>query len=135
MWRWIARKDVEGMARICLKMGHFMVEVTRKDMGTAERQVYAVLATRAARLRLSSSSLPPVIASREEAAGWRHTAAMSHLILMLSVIFVVGFMLNVRSRTRSGRIVIPPLVSATLLFSACIVLILWLDISALHLLW
>jgi len=60
---------------------------------------------------------------------------MSQLILMLSVIFVVGFMLNVCSRTRSGRIVIPPLVSAMFLFSVCIVLILVLEISAVHLLW
>jgi hypothetical protein len=60
---------------------------------------------------------------------------MHTIILVLSVLWVLWYMLNVRSRARRGAIVFPPLVSANLLFLVSIVLVLLLRISALHLIW
>ena len=62
-------------------------------------------------------------------------AVMSTIVLVISVVGVLWFISNMRSHVRSGGIVLPSSVSATLLFSLCIVFILLLNISALHLLW
>ena len=62
-------------------------------------------------------------------------ATVSTIVLVISVVGVLWFMLSVRSHARRGGIVFPPAISATLLFSSCIVLVLLLRISALHLIW
>jgi hypothetical protein len=62
-------------------------------------------------------------------------AVMSTIVLVISVVGVLWFILNMRSHVRSGGIVFPFSVSATLLFSLCVVLVLLLRISALHLIW
>ena len=62
-------------------------------------------------------------------------AVLSTIVLVISVVGVLLFMLKVRSHVRSGGILFPPSIPAALLFSLCIILILLLDISALHLLW
>jgi hypothetical protein len=51
------------------------------------------------------------------------------------MLWVMWYMLHVRSRARSGGIVFPPVVSAHVLFLVCIVVVLFLRLSALHLLW
>lgn len=60
---------------------------------------------------------------------------VSTIVLVISVVGVFWFMLSVRSHARRGGIIFPPAVSATLLFLLCIVLVLLLRISALHLIW
>lgn len=60
---------------------------------------------------------------------------MSNFILIISVIWVAWTMLRVRSNMRSGGVIFPPVVAAALLFAACIVIVSWYDVSALHLLW
>ena len=62
-------------------------------------------------------------------------AIASTIVLIISVVGVLWFMTSVRSHARRGGIIFPPAVSATLLFSLCIVLVLLLRISALHLIW
>ena len=62
-------------------------------------------------------------------------AVMSTIVLVISVVGILLFILKVRSHVRSGGILFPPSISTTLLFSLCIVLILFLNISALHLIW
>lgn len=62
-------------------------------------------------------------------------ATVSTIVLVISVVGVLWFVLSVRSHARGGGIIFPPAISATLLFSLCIVLVLLLRISALHLIW
>jgi hypothetical protein len=60
---------------------------------------------------------------------------VSTIVLVISVVGVLWFMLSVRSHVRRGGIIFPPAISATLLFALCIILVLLLRISALHLIW
>ena len=62
-------------------------------------------------------------------------AVLSTIVLVVSVVGVLLFMLKVRSHVRSGGILFPPSIPATFLFSLFIILILLLNISALHLIW
>jgi hypothetical protein len=62
-------------------------------------------------------------------------AVLNTIVLVVSVVGVLLFMLKVRSHVRSGGILFPPSIPAALLFLLCIILILLLDISALHLIW
>ncbi len=62
-------------------------------------------------------------------------AVMSTIVLVISVVGVLWFIVNMRSHLRRGGIILPFSVSAMLLFSFCIVFIVLLNISALHLLW
>jgi hypothetical protein len=62
-------------------------------------------------------------------------AVLSTIVLVVSVVGVLMFMLKVRSHVRSGGILFPPSIPAALLFSLCIIFILLLNISALHLIW
>jgi len=62
-------------------------------------------------------------------------AVLSTIVLVISVVGVLSFMLKVRSHVRSGGILFPPSIPAALLFSLCIVLVVLLRISALHLIW
>jgi hypothetical protein len=62
-------------------------------------------------------------------------ALLSTIVLVMSVVGVLLFIWNMRSHIRRGGVVFPFSVSAILLFSLCIVLVVLLRISALHLIW
>ena len=62
-------------------------------------------------------------------------AAFSKFVLVAAIVWTVWRLLRIRARVRNTGIIIPPMVSATLVFAIFIILILATGLSPLHLLW
>ena len=60
---------------------------------------------------------------------------VSKLLLLAAIVWTVGRMVRIRAQVRNGGIIIPPIASATLVFTVSIIVVLATGISALHLLW
>ncbi len=62
-------------------------------------------------------------------------AIVNQLVFALAIVWTIWQILHVRTQVRNGEIVIPPLVTSTLGFALCIVVITIIGVSPLHLLW
>lgn len=60
---------------------------------------------------------------------------LGSLVLGVAILWVLRQLWRTRQRLRSGQIVVPPLFATTLVFTGCIVGVLALGASPLHLLW
>ncbi len=60
---------------------------------------------------------------------------ISHGVVALAIGWTLWQLLHVRRQVRSGAIVIPPLVAATLVFALCIVVVMLTGVPPLHLVW
>jgi hypothetical protein len=56
-------------------------------------------------------------------------------VVVLAIVWTLWHLMHVRKQLRSGAIVVPPFVAATLVFALCIVVVLLTGVSPLHLLW
>ena len=57
------------------------------------------------------------------------------VVFVLALIWVLRQMAVTRRRMRTGQVVIPPLFAATLVFLLCILVVVAIGVSPLHLLW
>jgi hypothetical protein len=62
-------------------------------------------------------------------------AIISQGILVLAMVWTLWQLVRVRRQLRSGAIVVPPLVAATLVFALGIIVVIMTGVSPLHLLW
>lgn len=60
---------------------------------------------------------------------------VSTLVLLASIAWLIAQLWTTRRKLRRGEVVMPPLFAGTLLFGLCILLVLALGRSSLHLLW
>ena len=62
-------------------------------------------------------------------------AIISQGVLVLAMVWTLWQLVRVRRQLRSGAIVVPPLVAATLVFALGIIVVIMTGVSPLHLLW
>lgn len=62
-------------------------------------------------------------------------AIISHGVFVLAIVWTLWQILHMRRQVRSGAIVVPPHVAATLIFALCIVVVMLTGVSPLHLVW
>ena len=60
---------------------------------------------------------------------------ISHGVAVLAIVWTLWQLVHVRKQLRSGAIVVPPFVTATLVFALCIVVVMLTGVSPLHLVW
>lgn len=60
---------------------------------------------------------------------------ISHGIVALAIVWTLWHLVHVRKQLRSGAIVVPPFVAATLVFALCIIVVILTGVSPLHLVW
>jgi hypothetical protein len=60
---------------------------------------------------------------------------IGHSILALSIIGVLWQFIHTRRRARNGEVIVPPFFAGLLIFSVCLVGVIVLGASRLHLLW
>ena len=56
-------------------------------------------------------------------------------VFVLAILWVLSQLLVTRRKLRTGQVVIPPLFAATLVFLVCILVVVAIGVSPLHLLW
>jgi hypothetical protein len=79
--------------------------------------------------------IAPVVSPRERESREETMAIISQGVLVLAIVWTLWQLVHAQRQVRSGAIVIPPFVAATLVFALCIVVVMLTGVSPLHLVW